>query len=145
MRDKGHVQGNCCADILVWLSMRMLKRSVLVVLSPLLMAALAAAHWEPAVVQSDEAEAQVQRVIKAAMDMRLDPAPALDLEPKNHTADHSWYLGGHLVNITGDGSAEEMLLNSVPTFAEGPRIESDVRVESYRLGYRIRISSPADR
>ena len=114
------------------------------------MVSLAAAQWAdlptvPPATQSDEAEAQVERVIKAAQEIQLGDAPALDLQPKKHSTDSGWYLGGHLANLTGAASPEESLLNSVPTFADGPRIESDVRVQSYRLGYRIPIASGNER
>jgi hypothetical protein len=121
----------------------MFKHSVLVSLLPLLMASFLAAQAAPLdeAQAQDEAEAQVERVIKAAQEINLDDAPALDLAPKNKSTDSGWYLRGQLANLTGSGSPEEMLLSSVPTFADGPRIESDVRVESYRLGYRIPIAS----
>src|SRR5882672_9049094 len=113
-----------------------------VVLTPLSMATFASAQMEATgLAQSDEAEAHVERVIKAAQEIHLDEKPNLDLQPKSHSPDGGWYLGGQLVNLTGgDGRPEEVLLNQVPTFTDGPRIESDMRVESYRLGYRIPIA-----
>src|SRR4051812_2329839 len=130
--------------------MRMLKHSRLILSLPLLMASLASARWAdlpaaPPATQSDQAEAQVERVIKAAQDIHLSDPPALDLQPKKGSLDSGWYLRGHLANLTGEASPEETLLNSVPTFADGPRIESDVRVQSYRLGYRIPIASGNER
>src|SRR5215212_9703833 len=106
--------------------MWMLKHSVLVLSLPLLMVSLAGAQVAP-----DEADERVERVIKAAQEIHLDAAPALDLAPRKPASEGGWYLGGQLVNITGDGTPEEMLLTNLPTFTEGPRIESDVRVESY--------------
>jgi hypothetical protein len=128
-------------------SMGCWSRTFLMLVMPLLMAAVAAARTEDAaaIMPSDEADAPVERVIKAAQEIHLDQAPVLDLAPKPHTSESGWYLGGHLVNLTGDAPPEEMLLNAVPTFADGPRIESDVRVEAYRLGYRFPISTGLER
>src|SRR5215204_2934801 len=122
---------------------QMLKHPISVLLASLFMAGVVAAQVSESavVVPSDEAEARVERVIKAAQEIRFDEAPILELQPKTHSSNSGWYLGGHLVNLTGDAPPEEMLLNAVPTFAEGPRVESDVRLEAYRVGYRFPISS----
>src|SRR5438045_2751354 len=126
--------------------MGFLRYFILVLPTPLLMAAVAAAQTATANFgESDEAEARVERVIKAAQEIHLDQTPNLDLQPKSHSLDSGWYLGGQLASFNGDGRPEEMLLSKVPTFTDGPRIESDVRVESYRLGYRIPIASGQER
>ena len=93
----------------------------------------------PAAPQSDEADAQVERVIKAAMELPIDETPALDLRPKTISPNSNLYLGGHLVNLTGESRPEDTLLGEIPTLAFGPRVESDVRIDSYRLGYRYPI------
>jgi len=94
-----------------------------------------------AAAQVEQEQTPVDRVIKAAMDMRLDDVKPLDLQPKPKSSDSGLYFGGQLSNLTGDARPDQMLVNQVPTFTDGPRIESDVRVESYRLGYRFPIAS----
>jgi len=111
-------------------------------LVPLLMATAAVARMEPAVpAQSDEADAQVERVIKAALDMRIDEAPVLDLRPKATSPNGGLYLGGQLSNLTGDASPEESLAGQLRTIVDSPRVELSTRVDSYRLGYRYPIAS----
>jgi hypothetical protein len=124
--------------------MRLFRHPFLILLTPLLMAAAAAAQVQSAAALVEDPESLVERVIKAAMDIRLDEPPVLELQPKTHSPDSGWYLGGQLVNLTGDARPEEMLLTQVPTFADGPRIESDVRVDSYRLGYRFPLAGTRD-
>jgi len=70
--------------------MQMLKSRILILLAPLMMAAVAAAQMESVVPEkSDEADAQVERVIKAAMDMRIDQAPVDDWsEERGALLDH---------------------------------------------------------
>src|SRR6266850_2116532 len=122
--------------------MRILRHPFLILSAPLLMAAVAAARMEPVIdVQSDEADAQVERVIKAAMDMRIDEAPVLDLKPKSTSQNGGLYLGGQLSNLTGDATPEESLAGQLRTIVDSPRVALSTRVDSYRLGYRYPISS----
>jgi len=116
--------------------MRKLWHHFLILSAPLAMAAVAAA-------QVDETDSRLERVIKAA-EMKIDEAPVLELEPKPKTGDSGLYLGGQLANVTGDARLEERLVGQVPMFADGPRVESDVKVDSYRLGYRFPITSARD-
>jgi len=122
--------------------MRLRNHAYLILVLPLFMAAIAAAQTvssaAPTTTPSDEAEAQVDRVIKAVMEVRLDEAAALDLAPKK-TSNAGFYFGGQLVGLTDDAPLEERLVGQVPTFTDGPRVDSDVRVEEYRLGYRYPI------
>src|SRR5258705_11811171 len=94
-----------------------------VVLTPLSMATIASAQMEATgLAQSDEAEAHVERVIKAAQEIHLDEKPNLDLQPKSHSPDGGWYLGGQLVNLTGgDGRPGGGVVNPVPKCYAGRR------------------------
>jgi hypothetical protein len=122
--------------------MQILRHPFLILSAPLLMAAVAVGRMEPVVgVQSDEADAQVERVIKAAMDMRIDEAPVLDLKPKSTSQNGGLYLGGQLSNLTGDATPEESLAGQLRTIVDSPRVELSTRVDSYRLGYRYPIAS----
>jgi hypothetical protein len=119
--------------------MRLLLHSILMLLTPLLIAALAGAQTPSAGgAAADEAEAHVDRVLKAA-EIRLDEAPVLELKPKQ-TPDAGWYFGGQLVDVAGDARPEDRLVSQLHTFADGPRVESDIRIDAYRLGYRYPIS-----
>jgi hypothetical protein len=64
------------------------------------------------------------------------------LQPRPKSNDNSgFYFGGQLANLGADARPEELLVNHVPTFADGPQVSSDVRLEAYRLGYRMPIAS----
>jgi hypothetical protein len=119
--------------------MQMLRHAILLLLAPLLMAGLAAAQSPSTLLEpSDDAEARVERVIKAA-EIRLDETPLLELQPKNTAPEAGWYFGGQLVYLAGDAAPEERLVGQLHTFADGPRVESDVRIDAYRLGFRYPI------
>jgi hypothetical protein len=116
--------------------MRMLRYWLLGLCLPWAMAGWAAAQ----VVQGAE-DTPVDRVIKAAQEIRLDEQRPLDLQPRPKSNDSVFYFGGQLANLTGDARPDQMLVNQVPAFADGPQVSSDVRVEAYRLGYRLPIAS----
>src|SRR3954466_11697974 len=118
--------------------MLMLRHRLLMALAPLLIAAVAAA-------QSDEPQTPVERVIKAAQNMRLDEMVAIDLQPRPSSGVNELYLGGQLVNLTGDARLEERLIGQFHTFADGPQVASDVSVDQFRLGYRYQIQSGEER
>jgi len=101
------------------------------------MAAVAAAQLASIVPSSDEADAHVERVIKAAQDIRLDEQRPLDLTPKAPSSDSSIYFGGQLASLSGGGRPEGMLASQVTTLGASPQLQSDVRVEAYRIGYRL--------
>src|SRR3954468_3650757 len=115
----------------------MLQHSFSIVMGLLIIARVAAA-------QSEELQSPVDRVIKAAQDIRFEVPRELDLQPKAPSTPSDLYLAGHLVNLTGDASLEERLVGSAQTFADGPRVESDIRAEISRLGYRWQLQSAED-
>jgi hypothetical protein len=94
-----------------------------------------------AAAQVPEEQTPVDRVIKAAMEVRLDEVTPLDLQPRPKNSDSGFYFGGQLANLTGDARPDQLLANQVPTFAESSTVSSDVRIEAYRLGYRFPIAS----
>src|SRR5436190_2225767 len=97
-----------------------------------------------AIAQTEEPQSVVDRVIKAAQDIHFQVPRELELQPKAASTPSDLYLAGHLVNLTGDASLEERLVGSAQTFADGPRVESDVRAEISRLGYRWQLQSAED-
>jgi len=116
--------------------MRLWKYWMAVIGLPWGMAAVAAAQ----VGQATD-ETPVDRVIKAAEEIRLDEERPLELQPRPKSNDSGIYLGGQLANLSGDARPEERLVNQVRTFADGPQVSSDVRIEAYRFGYRLPIAS----
>jgi hypothetical protein len=99
------------------------------------------AGWAAAQVAQSEEDTPVDRVIKAAEEIRLDEQRPLELQPRPKSNDSGFYFGGQLANLTGDARPEEMLVNQVPTFGASSSVTSDVRIDAYRLGYRLPIAS----
>src|SRR5258705_12301770 len=97
---------------------RMLKAVVSILFASLLLA-------RPAAAQSEDPQSPVDRVIKVAQNMRLDELNTIDLQPRPSSGTPEIYLGGQLVNLTGDAPLEQRLIGEAKTFADGPRIESD--------------------
>jgi len=116
----------------------MLKRVVL-----MLLASLVVARWAAA--QADEPQTPVDRIIKAAQNLRLDELTSIDLQPRPSSGVNELYLGGQLVNLSGDARLEDRLIGRARTFTDGPRVESDLAVDQFRLGYRYQLQSGEER
>lgn len=63
---------------------------------------------------------------------------ALDLSFREHHVD----LGGQWIGLDGSGTLDRTLVSRGVTFPAGTRVQSDVTLEWYRLGYRYRFDIP---
>src|SRR5580765_4472778 len=64
------------------------------------------AGWAAAQVGQGEEDTPVDRVIKAAQEIRLDEQRPLELQPRPKSNDSGVYFGGQLANLTGDARPE---------------------------------------
>ena len=66
----------------------------------------------------------------------IDNASAGDFWANVSLGHHGLYLGGRLIHLSGDSTLDSTLVSHGITFPAGSPVESDVRLDWYRLGYR---------
>ena len=69
----------------------------------------------------------------------INTASIYDTEVTVSFRDHGLYLGAQWIRLSGDARLEEKLISQGETFGAGTRVNSDVRLDWYRVGYRYRI------
>src|SRR4051812_31042736 len=69
----------------------------------------------------------------------INTASIFDAEVMPALRDHGLYFGGQWVRLSGERRLEQSLVSQGNTFALGSRVQSDVQLDWYRLGYRYRI------
>ena len=69
----------------------------------------------------------------------INTASIYDAQIMPSFGDHGIYLGGQWVRLSGDARLEDTLISQGETFPAGTRVNSDVRMDWYRVGYRYRI------
>ena len=69
----------------------------------------------------------------------INTASILDIEGMPALGDHGLYFGFQWINLSGERNLEQSLVSHGQTFLLGSRVQSDVQLDWYRVGYRYRI------
>jgi hypothetical protein len=65
----------------------------------------------------------------------IDHASIVDVELQASWGNHSLYLGGELIEMSGSKTLRESLISQGNSFAAGDHVHSKVNLDWYRLGY----------
>jgi len=69
----------------------------------------------------------------------INTASIFDVEAMPALGDHGLYFGFQWVRLTGERNLEQSLVSHGQTFLQGSRVDGDVQLDWYRVGYRYRI------
>jgi hypothetical protein len=72
-------------------------------------------------------------------ELGIDIASILDTEIRPGIGDHEMYIGGQWVRFEEEATLDQDLTSQGRFFPAGSRVESDVKFDWYRLGYRYRV------
>lgn len=76
-------------------------------------------------------------------ELGIEDAGIFDAEVTLGWAAHEFYLGGQWFGTSGEGTLDEALVSEGDPFPAGSRVDADVQLDWYRVGYGYRIEAGA--